>query len=408
MRQMLLGASVSDSDFILSKKKKTAAKKKRSLASQNTKLLALAEQVANFGSWELDIVQTEAGAIWSPGMYRVFGLEPRTTGFTWEEYASFIHPDDLESANKNVQIMLHSSLNHRERFDYRIIQHDGSVHIIRSQRQVVGVDAEGKVTVVVGVDQDVTEQKQAEDQIQQYSRHLEELVAKRTRQLQDKERLAAIGATAGMVGHDIRNPLQALTGEVYLIKTELTDMPPNQTKQNIIESLDSIEQGISYINKIIADLQDYSRPLKPEFQKVNLENLISEVIKTITFPSNIKLLLKIKPLPEISIEHTFTKRVLTNLINNAIQAMPNGGQLKITTCQENDCICIIIADSGVGIPEELKAKIFSPMFTTKAKGQGLGLAVVKRLVEAQGGSIGFKSKVGVGTKFQIKLPIYPP
>ncbi len=84
--------------------------------------------------------------------------------------------------------------------------------------------------------------------------------------------------------------------------------------------------------------------------------------------------------------------------------MPRGGQLQIATYQEQGNICIAITDTGVGIPDELKAKVFTPMFTTKAKGQGLGLAVVKRLVEAQGGAITFESKVGEGTEFKITFP----
>jgi signal transduction histidine kinase len=138
---------------------------------------------------------------------------------------------------------------------------------------------------------------------------------------------------------------------------------------------------------------------------VDLTNIVADVFKTITFPNNVKLTLNINPLPAISLDPTFTRRALTNLINNAIQAMPNGGQLEVAAYQENSSINIVIADTGVGIPDKVKANIFTPMFTTKAKGQGLGLAVVKRLVEAQGGSISFESKVGVGTKFLIKLPI---
>ncbi len=129
------------------------------------------------------------------------------------------------------------------------------------------------------------------------------------------------------------------------------------------------------------------------------------VIKTIAFPDNVKLLLNIESVSDIILEQTFTRRALTNLINNAIQAMPDGGQLEVAVYQEKDDVTIIVADTGVGISDEVKGKLFTPMFTTKAKGQGLGLAVVKRLVEAQGGSICFESKEGEGTKFQIKLPM---
>jgi signal transduction histidine kinase len=400
-----LCASKPDSRSIQSNRKKAATKRKNcELPDQNTKLLALAEQVAHFGSWEWDV--TKPRAIWSPEMFRIFGIEPKVEGLTLQEYRGFIHPDDVAELSKRMEnSMFNVKVNQKTEVDYRIIRPDGSIRTIHSQRMMKEVAKDGRLKVIVGVDQDVTEQRLAEEKVQQYSRHLEELVEKRTRQLKETERLAAIGATAGMVGHDIRNPLQALAGDVFLIKTELAAVPNNEAKQSINESLDCIEQGIMYINKIVADLQDYSRPLNPEFQEAALANLISDVIKTIVIPENIKLYLKIQSLPIISLELTFTRRALTNLINNAIQAMPNGGQLEIAAYQEKDFISIKVADTGVGIPDEVKPKLFTPMFTTKAKGQGLGLAVVKRLIEAQGGNISFESKVGTGTTFLVKLPI---
>ena len=110
-------------------------------------------------------------------------------------------------------------------------------------------------------------------------------------------------------------------------------------------------------------------------------------------------------LPKLKADPTFIRRALTNLVNNAIQAMPDGGKLEIAGYTQDGFVCLTVADTGVGISEEVKSKLFTPMFTTKAKGQGLGLAVVKRLVEAQGGSIYFESEMGKGTKFIIKLPL---
>ena len=99
------------------------------------------------------------------------------------------------------------------------------------------------------------------------------------------------------------------------------------------------------------------------------------------------------------------RRALTNLINNAIQAMPNGGKLDISGFRKKGEIWISVSDTGIGIPNEVKPNLFAPMVTTKAKGLGLGLAVVKRLIEALDGSITFESKKGKGTKFIIKLPV---
>jgi len=98
------------------------------------------------------------------------------------------------------------------------------------------------------------------------------------------------------------------------------------------------------------------------------------------------------------------KRVLTNLIQNAVQAMPNGGKIALGATSTGGNVRITVEDTGEGIPEEAKAKLFTPLFTTKSKGQGFGLAVVKRLVEAQGGEISFESQQGKGTKFSVQLP----
>ena len=502
------------------------------ISAETIKLLELAEEVAHFGSWELETSETVAK--WSPGMFRIFGLQPRRLGFTWAEYLSFIHPNDRDAALKNAQLMLNSPLNHLENFDYRIIRPDGSVRILNAQRQVREEDAMGKAKTVVGVDQDVTERRQAEEalrkseerfrlvaeaasvmvyeidiptdhmkfisgvkqlagyepdevgsttawvqskihpediqqlvdtwtktkndhnidrysleyrilhkngnyitvkdtakaikdnsgktiqfiggvrditqrkqnreMLKQYSKHLEELVEERTKQLLKYERLAAIGQVAGMVGHDIRNPLQALISEVYLIQSDIQKLPQTTETIDISESLVSIEDNITYINKIVADLQDYSRQLNPEYQQVDLEDLIVEVIKSITVPRSIHLSFRVDTSKKVYVDPTFTRRALTNLINNSIQAMPDGGALEIAGTQKNGAICLSVADTGKGIPEEVKDRLFTPLFTTKSKGQGLGLAVVKRLVEAQGGSICFESTLNKGTKFLITLP----
>ena len=218
------------------------------------------------------------------------------------------------------------------------------------------------------------------------------------------KRLSAIGATAAMVGHDIRNPLQAIVGDIYLLKEYLLSMPESETRKEVVESLDSIETNINYINKIVADLQDYSRSINPEYSEFNLKDLITSVIQSISRQNNLDISVNIDHSLTITSDRSIIRRVLTNLIINAIQAMPNGGKLSLNSCQKNHDILITVEDTGVGIPEEIKSKLFSPMLTTKAKGQGLGLAVVKRLVEALNGIISFESQEGKGTKFIVKLP----
>ncbi len=224
------------------------------------------------------------------------------------------------------------------------------------------------------------------------------------KKLRENERFAAIGQTAGMVGHDIRNPLQAIIGDTYILREEISGISEHDKKDAMNESLESIENNIRYINKIVADLQDFARELKPEPSMIDISALFDEVIEDCKIPNEVKVTVTANTFRKIETDPTFLRRIVTNLVINAIQAMPNGGELELTLSAEDEKAKITVTDTGVGIPEDVKAKLFTPMMTTKAKGQGLGLAVVKRLVESLNGHISFESQEGKGTKFTVQLP----
>jgi PAS domain S-box-containing protein len=246
---------------------------------------------------------------------------------------------------------------------------------------------EGKIRKVGILFNDISQQKKLE------------------KQLQDSERLAAIGATAGMVGHDIRNPLQAITSDVYLLQSEIVSMPESDDKKNAEESLDGIEENVDYISKIVADLQDFARPLKPNAEETDLRLIIDELLRKYSLPKNIKVIVKVKSdVRKIMVDSAYLNRILFNSVTNAVQAMPEGGKLTIHAFKESSDIAITVKDTGVGIPEDVKGKLFTPMFTTKAKGQGFGLAVIKRMTDALGGTVSFESQEGKGTTFIIRLP----
>ena len=254
---------------------------------------------------------------------------------------------------------------------------------------------------------DITMRKQMQAKLEEYSKHLEELVEERTKQLKDSERLAAIGATAGMVGHDIRNPLQAITGDVYLTKTELAAIPESQEKKNMLESLQEIEKNIDYINKIVADLQDFARPLKPHMEETDVKNIIQGLLEKNGLPTNVKVNVKVESdSRKIVSDAAYINRIMYNLVTNAVQAMPKGGKLAIRVYKnkETEEAVITVEDTGMGIPDSVKGKLFTPMFTTKSKGQGFGLAVIKRMAEALSGNVTFESHEGSGTKFTVRLP----
>ena len=220
----------------------------------------------------------------------------------------------------------------------------------------------------------------------------------------DTDRLVAIGQTAGMIGHDIRNPLQAIVSELYIAKEAIANSP-HPVRTEALESINLIEEQTDYISKIVSDLQDYARPIKPEYKEVDLARLVVSVFQTVRVPDKIMLKIDVKGFPKITTDPTLIRRALTNLINNSIQAMPDGGSLELCAVKTEDKAIITVTDTGKGIPEEIKPRLFTPLVTTKAKGQGLGLAVVKRLVEALGGSITFESELGKGTTFIINLPV---
>ncbi len=254
------------------------------------------------------------------------------------------------------------------------------------------VEADGS-TLILEMGIDITERKRAEKAVRESAS-----------KLKDAERLAAIGATAGMVGHDIRNPLQSIVGDLYLLKDAVESMSEGEDKRYVIEIIDSIGENANYISKIVADLQDYARKTQPKIEEVDLHEAIHKVLCIIDIPKNIHASYFIKSNIKLKVDASYIRRILTNLATNAIQAMPSGGELTIdATCVEDKMVQITVADTGEGIPAEVQDNLFKPLFTTKSKGQGFGLAVVKKFVEELGGTITFESQEGKGTKFTIFL-----
>jgi signal transduction histidine kinase len=158
------------------------------------------------------------------------------------------------------------------------------------------------------------------------------------------------------------------------------------------------------MDKIVADLQDYARPLDPEREAVSIRELINDVLQSLP-PIDSKVEVE-EDLPDLTIEAEphLMHRAFANLILNAIQAMPNGGKLDISATAQDGFVAISVSDTGVGIPVQMIDKLFSPLMTGKAKGTGLGLAVVKRIVDAHAGKISFESEEGNGTRFTVTLP----
>ncbi|HSV49250.1 MAG TPA: ATP-binding protein [Candidatus Acidoferrales bacterium] len=300
---------------------------------------------------------------------------------------------------------------------------DGSKLIVDAMVSAIK-DSNGKIIRTVASFRDITERKHAEEalkqrtqqleqsqqkleknaeQLEAYATQMEQLAEQRAKKLQEQERLATIGQTAGMVGHDIRNPLQAIVSEIYLVKDSLTNLESTE-KREVLASLDFMQEQIDYISKIVADLQDYARETKPNLTEVKIEELVNTAFSVLAVPKNIEVNCEIEPDIEISSDPAYLRRIITNLSTNAIQAMPEGGKLTIAANRLGDFVEITVKDTGVGMPENVKEKLFKPLFTTKARGQGFGLAVVKKFIDQLGGAITYDSQQGKGTIFIIRLP----
>ncbi|MDH5390988.1 MAG: PAS domain S-box protein, partial [Candidatus Bathyarchaeota archaeon] len=272
------------------------------------------------------------------------------------------------------------------------------------------ITVEGKLVGIVGLYKDITERKQMEKKLEEYSQHLEELVEKRTRQLKEaeeqlikSERLAAIGQVAAMVGHDLRNPLTSIKGATYYLKKKLG----LKMDEKAMEMLELVEKDVEHSNEIITDLMEYSKEIRLELTETTPKSIVRDALSLIEVSENIQILDLTQSAPKIEIDAAKTKRVFGNLIKNAIDAMPIGGKLAITSKESNANMEITFADTGIGMTKEIMEKIWTPFFTTKAKGMGLGLAICKRIIEAHGGSISVESTVGKGTTFTVTIPIKP-
>jgi PAS domain S-box-containing protein len=247
-------------------------------------------------------------------------------------------------------------------------------------------------------------------QQKQYMEHLEEKVEERTKQLKEaqeqlikSERLAAIGQVAAMVGHDLRNPLTGIKGAAYYLRNKLGSKMNDKAK----EMLELVEKDVECANMIIADLMEYSREIRLDLTETTPKSAIKETLALVEVPDNVQLLDLTLDKPSIKVDVEKMERVFANLIKNAIDAMPDGGKLIITSKESNGNVEMVFADTGTGMTKEVMGKIWTPFFTTKAKGMGLGLAICKRIVEAHGGSISVESIVGSGTTFTVVIPIKP-
>jgi len=215
------------------------------------------------------------------------------------------------------------------------------------------------------------------------------------------ERFASIGELAGMIGHDLRNPSASISGATYYLKKKYSNDIGNPEK----EMFNTIEASIEYSNKIITDLLDYSRSVNLDLSIVTPKFLSSNIFSIVQTPSNVCINNLTTDDYILNVDVSKMIRVFSNIVKNAFDAMPRGGTLTITNSQLTNYVMINFCDTGEGISENNLNILWEPLFTTKTKGMGFGLAICKRIVEAHGGNISVQSILGKGTTFTVAIPI---
>ena len=270
----------------------------------------------------------------------------------------------------------------------------------------------GEVIGVLSMVQDVSDRKAAENELENYRTHLEELVAERTAQLEaaqqelvQKGRLAVLGQLTATVSHEIRNPLGTVANSLYLLKDSLS----GDEHAHLARPLILAERNVERCDGIISDLLDFSRQRKIEKEPLNIDAWLTELLGELSFPDEVQQRRDLTSQAIVLADSERLRRAIVNVITNALQALDEISHAGKTLDIQTRIVCarceIIVRDNGPGMSDEVLARIFEPMFSTKNFGVGLGVPIIKNIIEGHGGEVQYHSNSGKGTTVIMWLPL---
>ncbi len=348
------------------------------------------------------------GIYYSPGVESVLGYSVDHLlqhPFLWNES---IHPDDRELVTQAVQDALNG-----QRFEVEYRLRDARGEWLWFKDRSIAVRQESDEVIIEGLGFDITERKQAEGALRASHELLERTIVElkaAQEQLVQQEKLRAVGELACGIGHDLNNILTPVLGYADLMVNDET-VPPT-----VRERIRCIRTGASDAARIVSRLRKLYRPAagSDELRTLELEPLLLEVVE-LTRPiwhgvsrregRDIELDLQIDSAPPVAGSDVEIREVLSNLLINAVDALPNGGRITLRLREERDAARIEVSDTGIGMSAATRARCFEPFFSTKGhRGTGLGLSVCHGIVARHGGKIRFDSAVGRGTTVFISLP----
>jgi PAS domain S-box-containing protein len=253
---------------------------------------------------------------------------------------------------------------------------------------------EGKSCNLI-IERDITNFKLMQEQLKKYTSYLEAQVEKRNEELQEAQQFASAGKLASMVGHDLRSPLQSIKNATYLIQKQ-----PERSEEMLTSINSSVDRALSMLEDLRYKTMETSLKIEP----IEINKLIKDTLQETLFPENITIQTNLDPdLTIVSIDSQKIRRVLDNIIKNAVEAMSIGGKIIVESKSDDKNFILSIADTGVGISQDHLTNLFKPFYTTKSNGLGLGLAYCYKAIEAHGGTIKVESVIDKGTTFKIIL-----
>lgn len=322
-------------------------------------------------------------------------------------FVSLLPPDQIEDHAAQMEIRAKGLPSVYERC---LLSKSGERRwVMISANPEIGPD--GTYAGSFGMISDITDRKRSEEMVKRLNLELEERVEERTMELKEAqeqlvrhEKLAVLGQMASSIGHELRNPLAVINSAVYYLKFIQPD-----ADEKIKKYLGIIDDEVHNSDKIISDLLDFARIKSMEREPVKVPQLVYQTLERFPVPSSIEVDLDLPAdLPPVFVDPRQMIQVLGNLTVNACQAMASvkNGRLSLYSRKQDDMIIIKILDNGTGISPENLSRIFEPLYTTKPRGIGLGLAVSQKLVTANEGRIEVESELGVGSSFCVFLPVY--
>ncbi|MDO9022869.1 MAG: PAS domain-containing protein [Deltaproteobacteria bacterium] len=283
---------------------------------------------------------------------------------------------------------------------------DGRHHVL-STTKVPLRDARGVITHLVGIIHDITPLKRAEEALREVSNVLERRMQERTdellaaqTELVRRERLAVIGLFAGSLAHQIRNPLGSIKNAAYLVQ-----LASPTVDDDLRRALNIIQDEVGRANQIITDLVDYARVTPAQRRVVPVDLLMEIALTGMDLPSNVTVVTECPALPKVFVDPSQLQRALQKLVKNALQAMSNGGTLTLRAHSEGDAVFFCVSDTGRGIPEDVRHRLFEPLVSGNPGNLGLGLITARALIENQGGALALEKTGHEGTCVMLRLPI---